>query len=388
MRKRNSLSPAILTAYAFLLAGALLLASCESKEETPETDARGAVTGAADGAAQPATAAPAKPAEGRLNVYMYSEYIDPALPGLFEKATGLKVRIDVYEAAEEMMGKLQHAGGVSQYDVVVASNYLIPVMAQLGLLQPLDMAKIPNKVNMDPMFVNPPYDPGNKHGLAYQWGTIGLMYRKDKAPDIAKSWQAIFDPAKQPGPFVMMDETRPMLSAALIVLGKSINTRDKADLQAAGELLLKAKASKSCLGFDGGVGGKNKVVAGEAVMAVVYNGDAVKAMPEEPNAAFFVPEEGTMLWVDCMMIPAKAPNADGAHRFIDFILDAKVGAQLSNFNRYATPNQAAMEFIKPEDKANAAIYPTPEQLKKMQYVEDMGKDMPLYDEVWTSVKSR
>jgi spermidine/putrescine transport system substrate-binding protein len=335
-------------------------------------------------AATPQTGAAPK----EINVYMYSEYISPEQIQDFEKKTGLKVRLSVYEATEEMLAKLQQAGGVSQYDVVVASDHAIPVMARLGLIQPIDPARVPNKKNITENFANPPYDPGNKYSIPYQWGTMGIMYRKDKVASLDPSWSVFFDEARQPGPFVLIDSMRDMMTVALKYKGHSINTRKPEELRQAGELILQAKKSPKMLGFDGGVGGKNKVVSGQAVMAIAYNGDVVRAMDEDKNVAYVIPKEGTLIWVDAMVIPSKAPNVTGALEFINYILEPKAGAELSNFNRYATPNQASLPFITPADRNNPAIYPSKEEIAKMQYLEDIDKDTRLYDEVWMAVKSR
>ncbi len=335
-----------------------------------------------------ASAPAAAPGKGNeITVYMYSEYIDPEIPAEFEKQTGIKVKIDLYEATEEMEAKLR-AGGTSQYDMVVMTDHAIPVFAKQGLIQPLDMSKIPNRKNLAPRFQNPPFDPENKFSLAYQWGTMGLIYRKDQAAGFEPTWASIFDPAKQPATFVLIDSMRDMMASALKFQGKSINSRNPEELKAAGELILAAKKSPKCLGFEGGVGGKNKVVAGGAAAAVVYNGDAVRGIEEEAKSDFVVPREGTLIWVDAMVIPSKAPHAAEAHAFINYILDAKVGAQLSNFNRYATPNAASESLVNPDDRKSPVIYPGEEDIKKMEYLEDVGDDTRLYDEVWTSVKSR
>jgi spermidine/putrescine transport system substrate-binding protein len=289
-----------------------------------------------------------------------------------------------------MMAKLQQAGGVSQYDVVVVSDHAIPVLAKLGLLQPLDPKQIPNLKNISKTFISPPYDKENKFSVPYQWGTIGLMYRKDKIAKIDPTWGLFFDPAKQPGPFVLINSMRDMMAAALKYQGHSVNSRDKEELKAAGKLILQAKKSEKSLGFEGGVGGKNKVVAGDAVLAIVYNGDAIRAMDEDKDKKvdFVLPKEGTVIWVDAMTIPAKSSNPKAAHQFINFILDPKVGAVLSDFNRYATPNAASLPLVNKEDRKNPAIYPSEEMVKKMEYLEDIGKDSALYDEVWTAIKSR
>jgi len=136
------------------------------------------------------------------------------------------------------------------------------------------------------------------------------------------------------------------------------------------------------------VGGKNKVADGTATLAVVYSGDALKACQENDQLAYGVPREGSIIWVDAMTIPVNAPNPDAAHQFINFILDAKVGARLSEFTCYATPNAASLPLLKQEDRENPAIYPPEETLKKLEYLEDLGDDSKLYDEIWTAVKAR
>ena len=332
--------------------------------------------------------APGQPKKPRVTVYMYSEYIAPELPKEFEKQTGMPVKIDVYENTEEMMAKLQRAGGVSQYDVVVVSDHAIPVLAKLDLIQPLNLEKIPNAKNVSGQFKSPPYDPGSKYSLPYQWGTVGLMVRKDKAPQAEPTWALLFDAEKQPGPFVLIDSMRDMLGVALKSLGHSVNSRKPEELKAASEAVLRAKKSPKCLGFEGGVGGKNKVADGTATLAVVYNGDAIKAIEENKGLGYILPKEGSIIWVDAMTIPAKAPNVEGAHAFIHFILGAEVGAKLSDFNRYATPNAASLPLVKKEDRENPAIYPPQEELKKLEYIEDVGDATRLYDEVWTAAKAR
>ncbi len=335
---------------------------------------------------QPAAAA--TPAGKQVNVYMYSEYIDPEIQKSFEEESGLKVLLDVYESTEEMQAKLQQAGGDRQYDVVVVSDHAIPVLVKLKLIQPLPADRIPNRANVAERFQNPSYDPGSKYSLPYQWGTMGLIYRKNKAPQLDPSWAVLFETDKQPGPFVLIDSVRDMIAAALKYQGHSINTRQPEQLKAAGELILKAKKSPKMVAFEGGVGGKNKVASGDATLAIVYNGDAIRALDEDPNLEFVIPKEGTLIWVDAMTVPAHAPNLEGACKFINYILNAKIGAQLSNFNRYATPNAKSLPMIEAKDRDNPRIYPSEELMAKMEYLEDLGSDTQLYDETWTAVKSR
>ncbi|MEZ5312383.1 MAG: spermidine/putrescine ABC transporter substrate-binding protein [Thermoanaerobaculia bacterium] len=347
----------------------LLLAACAKKEEPA---APAATTAAANG-----------PCE--LNLFIWSEYIDPDIISNFEKEFSCKVTIDLYEDNESMMAKLQ-GGGSSLYDVAVPSQYTIPVMVKLGLLAELRHENIPNIANLDPKFVDPVYDPGNRYSVGYQWGTVGIYLRRKPGKEIDETWGLLFDKSKQYGSFLLLDDLRGMMGAAASYLGQDINTVDPDEVRA--QIATLGEAKRRSQGFEGGVGGKNKVLGKAVDAAVVYNGDAVRGMTDDPETYYFVPREGGDLWVDNLVIPVGAPHRDAAEKFINYILDAKVGAQLSNFNQYATPNKAAREFISEEDLANPAIYPSPEMMSKLQFVNDLGDNNRLYDEAWTQVKSR
>jgi len=318
----------------------------------------------------------------KLNVFIWSEYIDPQIVRDFEREFQCKVTLDLYEDNESMIAKLK-GGGVSLYDIVVPSDYVIPAMRASGLLAELRHENIPNLKNIDLQFANPPFDPGNRYTAPYLWGTVGLYLR---GKPVEETWGLLFDPAKQPGPFLLMDDMRPCFSAALRYKGYSINSTDPKELQEARDLLLDAK--KRSLGFEGGVGGKNKVLGKTCVLALVYNGDAVRGMQEDAATRYFVPQEGGEIWLDSLCIPARAPHRDLAEKFINHLLDARVGARLANFIRYATPNRAARAFVNAADLKNPAIYPPPEMMQKLEFLRDLGDRTKLYDELWTQVRSK
>jgi spermidine/putrescine transport system substrate-binding protein len=321
----------------------------------------------------------------RLNLFIWSEYIDPKIVAAFEKRFDCKVSVDLYEDNESMIAKLA-GGGDALYDIVVPSDYVIQAMIHRGLLAPLRFANIPNLKNLDPRFSNLPFDRGNRYTVAYQWGTGGLYIRKPKDKPLDETWGLLFDPAKQPGPFLLVDEMRACFSAALKYRGHSLNSMDPKDLAEARDLLLDAKHRS--LGFEGTVGAKNRVLARGAVLAMVSNGDASRGVKEDPETYYFVPREGSDIWVDNLCVPDKAPHRDLAEKFINYILEPSVGAQLSNFNQYATPNQASLPFINPADRKNPAIYPTPEIMSRLEFVQDLGATNQLYDELWTQVKAK
>jgi len=320
-----------------------------------------------------------------VRIFMYSEYIDPTLADAFKAKTGFTLDIQLYEAQEEMIAKLQ-TGGTDQYDVLVASGVVVKQMIGLKLIQPLDQTLIPNKANVGKAFLNHAFDPGNQYGYPYFWGTSGLMYDPAKVKG-EPTWAWVLDPASQPGPFTLLDEAKTTIASTLAYQGKDMNSRITAEVKVAVTALAAAKNSPKCLGFAGGVDGKNRVVSGEAVVAMVYNGDAARGMTEKPGLKYGLPKEGAEIWIDMLMVSAKAPNKAGAHALINFLLDADVAAQNANFIQYATPVEAAMKKIKPELLANPAIYPTADELKRTHYLEDLGKDSRMWDAGWTAVKS-
>jgi spermidine/putrescine transport system substrate-binding protein len=317
-----------------------------------------------------------------LSVFIWSEYIDPDLVERFEQQAGVKVVIDTYENTETMMSKVASAGG--QYDLVVMSDHAVRTMIKQGKLASLDLSKIPNSANVAPRFRDPAYDPGSRHSLPYQWGTMGLVYRTDKLPDFKASWATVLDPASQPGPVVLLDSMRDLMGAALLLDGHSPNTRDTAELAQAGKRLEAARTPR-LLGFYGSPDSVDKVISGDAWAGIAYNGDAMVKLDQ--NTDFVLPREGTIVWVDAMTVPAASKNHATAFAFINFILDPEVGAQLSNYIAYATPNQASLPLVEQAMRDDPRIYPAEQQLASSAMLEDVEEATALYDQIWTRVKA-
>jgi spermidine/putrescine transport system substrate-binding protein len=321
----------------------------------------------------------------QLNLFIWSEYIDPEIVSDFEKEFRCKVKIDLYEDNETLIAKLA-SGGTSLYDVVVPSDHAIVVLRERGLVQPLRREKIPNMSNISARFLNPPFDPGNKYAAPYQWGTAGIYARKGKGAPLEESWGIFFDEAKAGGKFVLIDSMRDAFTAAFRYVGKGVNETSPEAVASAEKLLVGAK--KRAIGFEPPIGGRNKVLSGAIRYAMVYNGDAVRGMSDDPDTYFFIPKEGSIIWSDGMAIPSNAPHLEAAEKFINFMLRPDVGARLSNFNQYATPNQAALPLINKDDLENPAIYPTEETLTRLEFLADLGERSKVIDEAWTRIKVR
>lgn len=321
-----------------------------------------------------------------VRVFIWSDYHSPEALAEFEKKTGLKVEFSHFESNEQMLAKLQQPGGDGLYDIVVPSAHVVESLVKLDLVQPLDSKKLSNLGNLAPKFKDPSYDKGNKYTVPYFWGSTGILYRKDKLKELPATWATVFkDP---PGTFVMLDEMRDMLGAALVYQGDSVNCKDVEKLKKAAELVTQAKKHPKFRFFAGGPDGQKKVLAGEVDFAVVWNGEGVRAMSEDAGVDFFIPSEGSPLWVDNLTIPKHAPNPDGAHKLIDFWLDGKIAAQQANELRYGSPVAAAREYLKAEDLNNPRIYPAEELMNKLQFEDHLGDDAQVWDELWTQIKSR
>lgn len=325
-------------------------------------------------------------AKEELNLYIWSEYIDPDIVTQFEEKFDCKMNVSLFESNEEMLAKLQ-AGGVSQYDLVIAADYIVPALKALKLIQPITKTEVPNIKNLKDNFISPPFDVGNEYSVGWQWGTLGIMYDSTTVSEPVDSWGAIFDAPKGVR-FDLFDSEREMIGAALLYQGDSINTRDKAALQKVAKRMIASKKRKEFSGFDANVAGFGKLMGGVLDITIGYNGDGIRAMAENDKFKFVIPKEGSVIWMDSLCIPAKAPNPALAMKFMNYILEPKVGAQLSNYIQFATPNKASIPFIDPECLANPVIYPTPEVEAKLEYIEDLGNFSKVYGELWKMIKTR
>lgn len=330
-------------------------------------------------------AASVNAADSTLRLFIWSEYIDPAVVADFERANHCKVAIDLYEDAESMLSKVQAAGG-GTFDVVVPPDHMVRPMAKLNLLARLQKEALPNLKNIDPKFLKAPFDPENKFSVPYQWGTVGIYARPQKGKTLDPTWGLIFDPKQQAGPFMLIDSMRDTIGAALKFKGHSFNSTNPAELKEARDLVIAAK--KRAIGFEASVGNKNKVVSKAARAAIVYSGEAARGMSEDAETTYIIPKEGSQIWLDNLVILANAPHKELAERFLNFVMDGDVAARISNFTQFSTPNAAARGKIQPELLKNPAIYPPPDVMAKLEFLSDLGSNLRLYDEVWTQIKSR
>lgn len=341
--------------------------------------------GGCTGAAQPApipTEAPLVEAAQLpvLNIYNWDTYIDPAILTDFEKKFQVKTNYQIFGDNEELLENLK--ANSTAYDLIVPSDYMVTIMRREGLLAPLNKDHIPNFKNIDPLFINSALDPGNRYCAPYQWGTTGIGYNLKATGREITSWNDIFDPVFA-GRVTLLDASRDMLGLTLLALGYSPNSTNRTEITSAGDFL--KEHAKQIAAYTGD-NGQDLLAEGKVEMVVEYSGDIFQIMEDHPNIRYVIPQEGALLWSDNMCIPANAPHKELAEQFINYILAPEVGAQLSNFTHYSTPNLAALPLINEADRYNPSLYPSAEIRNRLYFAVDLGPEMTqFYEEVWEDI---
>jgi len=349
-----------------------------------------------------AACSPAKsPSAGRggtLNIYNWSDYIDPALLKDFTAQTGVKVRYDTFDSNEVLETKMLQ--GHTGYDLVVPSNHNVPRYIAAQAIQSLDKGKLVGLENLAPEVTAhmAPFDPGAKYAVPYMQGTIGIGYNVEavakRLPGVKiDSWAAVFDPAsmaklKDCGVY-FLDASEDMYAVALNDLGKDPNSRDPKDYAAATDLLMKVRPYVRKFHSSEYI---DALANGDICVAIGYSGDILQAKRRAQEAkngvklAYVVPREGSQVWYDVFAIPADAPNPAAAHSFLNFMLKPENIARASNYTRYANANAAATRLVDASVREDPAAYPPPELAKRLFVT--TTKDQALLREVnrqWTRV---
>lgn len=317
-----------------------------------------------------------------LHVYNWSTYVaEDTIPN-FEALCDVKVVYDTYPSDDDMLTRLRQ--GNPGYDIVVPSGVNVYLLVSGGLIEPLDKANIPNMANLDPTFLDLPFDPGNVYTVPYQWGTTGIGYNVKKVGHAITSWKDMFE---YDGPVSWLDDVPGMLGAGLILTGSDPNSADPKAIDRAKTYLIDHGQNVVYINQDDG---QEVLARGEADIVVEYSGDIFQLMDECgcDDYAYVIPSEGTNFWVDNLAIPTGAPNKALAEAFIDYILDPKVGADISNYTAYGTPNRAAREdgYIDPEYLSDPGIYPSAETQAKLFYATQNAAREQLLNDAWDEVK--
>jgi spermidine/putrescine transport system substrate-binding protein len=317
-----------------------------------------------------------------LTIFNWGDYIDATLVKQFEDETGIKVIYETFDSNEAMMTKIEQGG--TTYDIAVPSEYMIDKMRQENLLIPLDHSKLPNLKNIDERFMDLPFDPENKFSVPYFWGTVGIVYNSTMLDGIEiDSWNDLWDP-KLKNEIFLIDGAREVIGMGLNSLGYSLNDINKEHLLEAKEKLDSLTPNvKAIVGDEARTLLENR----EAAIGLVWSGVASEIMYENEELEYVVPKEGSNLWFDNMVIPKTAKNVEAAHQFINFILDAKIAAQNTEYVSYSTPNKEALKHMPEEMVNDQRFYPPAELTEKLEVYENLGKkNLAYYNELFLEFK--
>ena len=317
-----------------------------------------------------------------LSVYNWTTYIAEDTIPLFEELCGVEVNYDTYPTDDDMLARIRQ--GNPGYDIVVPSGTVTYLMIDEGLLEPLDADNIPNLANVEDAFLGLDFDPNNEYTVPYQWGTIGIGYNTEAVGEEITSWSQMFE---YDGPVSWLEDVRATMGVALLMLGHDPNTRSPEEIEEAKNFLIENGANVVYINQDDG---QEILLRGEADIVVEYSGDIFQIIDECEcdTYAYVIPEEGTNFWVDNLAIPVNAPNKPLAEAFIDFVLDPHVGAEISNYTAYGSPNAAAaeMNLIDEAYLNDPGIYPPEETLDNLFFIVQDPELEQLYNDAWDEIR--
>ena len=349
-----------------------------------------------------ATAALANEADtsNTLRLYNWTDYIGENTLADFERQTGIKVIYDTFDGYETVQTKL--LTGRSGYDLVMLNGSLVPPLIKAGVFQPLDKTKLPSWTNLDPQVVQSlqAFDPGMRYSAPYTWGSSGITYNVDKIrqrmPDAPiGSLAMLFDPQVVSRfadcGVTVMDAPSEVIPLALKYLGKDPQSAKPADLKAAQDVLMGIRPYIKK--FDS-VNYLTSLPNGDVCMALTWSGDYATAQARAVeakkaiNLAFFIPKEGSLIWFDSLYLPNDAPHVANAHRFIEYLLQPKTMADVTNYIHYANSNAAATPLVQADIRNDPAIYPDPQTRERLftQKSQD-PQAMRAITRVWSTVKT-
>lgn len=324
----------------------------------------------------------ASAASKELHLYNWSNYMPPDLLKRFEAETGIHVTMDTYDSNETLIAKLE-AGG-SGYDVVVPTGSFVPNLIKEGLLQKIDVDQLPNFKNVHAPFDKPVFDPERAYTAPYMWGITGIAYdtTKVKGGTIEDSWKELFEPRPDfVGNIGMLKDPGEVIGAASYYLGFPYCMTDPKQGQQVLDLLLKQKQAVKVYDAEGTV---DRVAGGEVTMELMWNGSFHRAHKKLANVAYVFPKEGMEFWPDNLAIPKGAPNVDNAKTFLNWMMEPKNAAEVSNFTGYNNAITGSEQYLTPELRDDPTINVSKEHQALFREDEACPKPaLDLRDKIWT-----
>lgn len=324
----------------------------------------GALTLAVAGCGQPANT---------LNFYNWANYIGETTIPDFERETGIQVNYENFSSQDVLFAKLKL--GLTGYDLVVATDYMVRRLLQHELLMPLN-----GLTRLDELagkFRHTPWDPDHRYSVPYLWGTTGLAYNEDRVSPAPASFDALWDP-RYSKRIAMLDEKRDTIGCALLRLGYSGNSVEPKELEEALESLLEQK--KLVKSYSSDI--IDDLAREEFHLALGWSGDVGQAHDSNPRVRYTIPREGGFLFVDCLCVPQGAPHYDSALRFINYVMQPAVAAGITDVVGYPNAIEKASGLVRRELLDNPLGYPPESMLARTVFQEDLGPGERLWDQIW------
>ena len=317
-----------------------------------------------------------------LNLYISSGYISPDLVKQFEKESGIKVNIDNYDSDETLLAKLKQGG--AGYDIAVAGQATVSVLAREGLIEKVQTRDLPGYNNILPQFRKPEWDPTGSYSIPYLWGTTNFAVDKGTYAGDIDSFKVLFEPPPQlQGKINMLLLEEDMIGLASIYLGVPFCSENTQDLQKVQQLLIQQKPFiRTYNGKAGAV--REAMVSGEIAMSSIYSGTSLRTRELKKTIQYAYPKEGSLAWVDNVVVPKGAPNLGNAKQFLTFLLKPQVAAMNTNFLKYQNPVEGSAKFVDTGLQQLPEL--NPPATSKLHFLKSCSESaIRLHDRLWTNL---
>jgi spermidine/putrescine transport system substrate-binding protein len=355
----------------------VLLANCTRNLRGTDT--------AAESTTDSGGASPTASGSRTLHIYTWSSYVDDELLQAFEAETGIRPIVDIYDSNEVMMARMQ-AGGGGAYSIIYPSDYMVTEMIEREMLTEIDQSRLNGLSDLKSQWQSPVYDPGNTYSVPYAWGTTGLIYDPELVGEEITNWDYLWQNQDRLNrQITLLNDVRETKGAALKYLGYSYNSTDPAEIEEAFNALMELRPAVANFLSNGW---EDQLASGDLQVAMAYSVDALSLIDEYPNLVYVVPEEGSSVWTDTIVIPNTAPNVDAAYEWINFMLDSDNSARLVERLKFSTPLESAFNKLPNDLRTDTDLFPPTEILENCEGIAPIPQEvLELYDRYWTQLTS-
>lgn len=317
-----------------------------------------------------------------VNVYAWGGEIPQHVLQEFKRDTGITVNFSTYDNNETMYAKLR-SSQQSIYDVVLPSAYFVERMRNKGMLSKLNPKKIPNLRHLDPLFTNQDYDKGNQYSVPFIWGATGIFYNQQRVKHSPQTWQDFWKPEWREQ-LMLLDDSREAFALALLSLHYSPNDQNPQHIKEAYQKLLTLVPNIKLFASDGI---QALLIDEDAIVGMAWNGDVTKAHAENKALQFIFPDEGYVIWIDCLAVPINPPHPTEAYQFINYLLEPRIAAEIALKEGHAITNREGKKRLPVRIRNNITVYPTNDILKRGYVQRDVGEEtIALFNHYWQQLK--